>query len=141
MPRSLCIALAVLCGIGAAANGLFMLLSPERWYLTLPGVTTTGPFNQHFVRDIGLTFLLIGTSFLAGAASSRHRVILWAVPTLWLCGHALFHLWEVVAGISAHSAVARDFAAVMVPPVIGVVLTVWAYLANEREPRAADDRA
>ncbi len=53
-------------------------------------MTTTGPFNQHFVRDIGLVFLFVGTAYLAGAFLPRHRVVLWAAPTLWLWGHALF---------------------------------------------------
>ncbi len=35
-------------------NGLFMLVAPSAWYQFVPGVTHTGPFNQHFIRDIGL---------------------------------------------------------------------------------------
>jgi hypothetical protein len=120
------IAAAVAMGLAAGANGLFMLIAPERWYFAVPGVTTTGPFNQHFIRDIGLIFLLLGTSFLVGAAKPRYRLVLWAAPTSWLCGHALFHLWEVMAGVSAHSAMARDFPAVTLPAILGLILTLWA---------------
>ena len=130
MLKTLCIGAAIVVGIAAELNGLAMLIAPDQWYLAVPGVTTTGPFNQHFVRDIGLIFLFVGTSFLVGAAKPRFRVILWAVPTLWLCAHALFHLWEVAAGISEHSAMARDFPAVTVPAILGVLLTVWAVSAN-----------
>lgn len=126
MLKTLCIGTAVVLGIAAIANGLFMLVAPGDWYVAVPGVTTTGPFNQHFVRDIGLIFLLVGTAFLAGAATPRFRIVLWAVPTLWLCGHALFHLWEVAAGISGHSTMARDFPAVTLPAILGVILTLWA---------------
>lgn len=111
-----------------------MLWSPEAWYLAVPGVTTTGPFNQHFVRDIGLIFLFVGTAFLVGAFLPRHRVILWATPTLWLSGHALFHFWEVAVGICGPSALARDFPAVSLPALIGAALTYWAIHEGRTAP-------
>ena len=135
MLKTLSIGAALVVGIAAELNGLAMLIAPAQWYSAVPGVTTTGPFNQHFIRDIGLIFLLIGASFLIGAARPRFRVILWAVPTLWLCGHALFHFWEVAAGISEHSAMARDFPAVTVPAIIGMLLTAWAISANGAKAR------
>src|SRR5262249_22421624 len=91
MTRTPCICVALALGVAALANGLFMLAGPEAWYFAVPGVTDTGPFNQHFVRDIGLIFLFIGAAFLAGAALPGYRVVLWLTPTLWLWGHALFH--------------------------------------------------
>lgn len=129
-----CLGVATALGVAAEANGLFMLVSPEHWYLAVPGVTTTGPFNQHFVRDIGLVFLFVGTAYLAGAFLPRHRVVLWAAPTLWLWGHALFHFWEVAVGICGPSALARDFPAVTLPALIGTVLTLWSL----RDARAAE---
>jgi uncharacterized protein YjeT (DUF2065 family) len=124
--RPLSIAVAVAMGLAAIANGLFMLASPAGWYGAVPGVTTTGPFNQHFVRDIGLIYVLAGGAYLAGAARPPYRLVLWAVPTLWITAHAVFHLWEVAAGISGHSAMARDFPAVTLPAIIGIALTAWA---------------
>lgn len=126
MLKTTCLGVAAVLGVAAEANGVFMLRSPEVWYLAVPGVTTTGPFNQHFVRDIGLIFLFVGTAFLVGAFLPRHRVILWATPTLWLSGHALFHVWEVAVGICGPSALARDFPAVSLPALIGAALTYWA---------------
>ena len=126
MLKRLCLITAAVVGIAADANGLFMLLAPANWYFSVPGVTTTGPFNQHFIRDIGLIFLFIGTAFLFGAARPNHRLLLWSTATLWLCGHALFHFWEVAVGICGPSAIARDFPAVTLPALIGIALTVWA---------------
>lgn len=126
MLKKLVIGTAVVLGVAAEANGLFMLVSPAHWYLSVPGVTTTGPFNQHFIRDIGFIFLLIGTAFLLGAAMPRYRVVLWAASTLWLAGHALFHFWEVAVGICEPSAIARDFPAVTLPVIIGALLILWA---------------
>ena len=126
MLKKLCLSTAVVLGVGAVVNGLFMLVSPAHWYLSVPGVTTTGPFNQHFIRDIGLIFLFIGTVFLLGAAMPRYRVVLWAAPTLWLAGHAFFHFWEVAVGICEPSAIARDFPAVTLPAILGAAVTLWA---------------
>lgn len=134
MMERLCLWTAVLMGLAALANGTFMLMSPSGWYFAVPGVTTTGPFNQHFVRDIGLVFLFVGAAFVIGAARTRFRVVLWAAASLWLAGHALFHLWEVAVGICGPSALARDFAAVSLPALLGMGLTFWAW-RRERSGR------
>lgn len=126
MLKKLCIAVAVIMGSAALANGIFMLISPTHWYFAVPGVTTTGPFNQHFIRDIGLIFLFVGAAFLVGAERPQYRVVLWAAASLWLGAHALFHYWEVAVGICAPSVLVRDFPAVTLPAIIGASLTIWA---------------
>lgn len=134
MMRRIGIGLAAILGLGSGINGLAMLYAPADWYFAVPGVTTTGPFNQHFIRDIGLVFLFVGAAFLVGAVRRRYRVVLWATATLWLSGHALFHFWEVAAGICAPSAIARDFPAVTLPAILAALLTIWA-AADERRAR------
>jgi hypothetical protein len=126
MLKSVCLGVAVLLGIAMEANGVFMLLSPADWYMAVPGVTSTGPFNPHFVRDIGLIFLLLGGAFLVGTALPRSRVLLWAAASIWLSGHALVHLWEGAVGICSPSVLPRDFPAVTLPAIIGRALTLWA---------------
>lgn len=113
-------------GLFLSANGVFMLVAPMAWYGLVPGVTDTGFFNQHFVRDIGIVQLFIGVAFIVGMWRPERRIGLWAAATLWLIAHALFHLWEVAVGICAPSAIPRDFAAVSLPALIGVTLTFWA---------------
>ena len=124
--RTFSLALAILLGTGAILNGAYMLWSPADWYIAVPGVTTTGPFNQHFIRDIGLIFLLVGIAYLTGAAKPPYRVALWVTPTLWLWGHALFHAWEVAVGICGPAALARDFPAVTLPALLGSAIAYWA---------------
>lgn len=141
MLRSFSIALSVALGGAAIANGIYMLITPDNWYAAVPGVTTTGPFNQHFVRDIGLVFLFIGAAFLLGAARADARVVSWAAASVWLCGHALFHLWEVAVGICGPSALARDFAAVTLPAVLGLAITLWAIADARASSRVAVGRA
>ena len=113
-------------GVVCVANGVVMLVSPMGWYFAVPGVTDTGPFNQHFLRDIGLVFVFVGIAYLLGAARPRERLVLWAAPTLWMVAHALFHVWEVAAGICEPSVLVRDFYGVSLPAIIGVALTLWA---------------
>jgi hypothetical protein len=45
-------------GLGLAVNGLVMLGFPADWYPTVPGVIDVGPFNAHFIRDIGVAYLV-----------------------------------------------------------------------------------
>jgi hypothetical protein len=41
-------------------NGAWMLLFPQSWYTDLPAdVPHTGPFNAHFVRDLGVASLVL----------------------------------------------------------------------------------
>jgi len=121
---------ALLLGLFLFGNGFVMLADPVRWYFAVPGVTTTGPFNQHFLRDIGLIYVMMGGGFLAGIARPRDRVVLWAASTLWLAGHALFHFWEVSVGICGSSALLRDFPGVTMPAVLGLALTAAASRHN-----------
>lgn len=137
MWKVICIGVALALGVAAEANGIFMLIAPEAWYFAVPGVTTTGPFNQHFVRDHGLIFLFIGVAFLMGAALPRWRIFLWTAPTLWLWGHALFHFWEVAVGICGPSVIVRDFPAVTLPALLGTFLTFWAIAENRTSHRDA----
>lgn len=126
MLKNLCLGVAVVLGVVCVANGVVMLVSPMGWYFAVPGVTDTGPFNQHFLRDIGLVFVFVGIAYLLGAARPRYRVVLWAAPTFWMVAHALFHVWEVAVGICEPSVLVRDFYGVSLPAIIGVALTLWA---------------
>jgi hypothetical protein len=127
MNRNVPIGIAVVLGIGAIANGIFMLASPANWYFAVPGVTTTGPFNQHFLRDIGLIFVGIGAAFLIGARRPTYRVMLWGTAAFWLSGHALFHFWEVAVGICGAPALLRDFPAVTLPALLAIAITLFAH--------------
>lgn len=135
MLKQTCLAIAILLGLGALANGTFMLVSPGDWYFAVPGVTTTGPFNQHFIRDIGIVYLFLSAAFLIGAARPGPRVVLWAGATLWQTCHAIFHFWEVAVGICGPSAIARDFPAVTLPTIVSALLTWWAIM-DARSERA-----
>ncbi len=55
------------CALVLIATGLTMLLSGPLWYALTPGVRMTGPYNAHFVLDIGFAFLASGAVLAVGA--------------------------------------------------------------------------
>ena len=67
---------AWIVGLGLLANGLTMLANPDAWYGLLPGVVQTGPFNPHFVRDIGAAYLVTGATFLWFAIADRTATVM-----------------------------------------------------------------
>ena len=112
-------------------------VAPLAWYHFVPGVTHTGPFNQHFIRDIGLIQMFLGAAFGIGMIRPASRLDLWAAATSWLIAHAILHLWEVAVGISSPSVIARDFSAVTLPALIGIALTAWAWCSRPSKVRHA----
>ncbi len=133
--RVICLGSAALLGVALGANGIVMLVWPEYWYVAVPGVTSTGPFNQHFLRDIGLIFVFVGGAFLTGVVRPHLRILLWAASSIWLLGHALFHFWEVTVGICSAPDLVRDFPDVTLPALVAVALTVWAIAVRHAPER------
>ncbi len=109
-----------------AGNGLWMISAPERWYWRVPGVAETGPFNQHFIRDIGFIYVATSVAVAAGVLSRSGRPALWTTAAAWHACHSLFHVWEVATGICAPAALLRDFLGVTAPSVLAVALATWA---------------
>jgi hypothetical protein len=112
-------ALAAILGLLAAANGAWMLAAPASWYGTVPGVAEHGPFNGHFVRDIGIAYATIAAVLgLAAWHRSWRRHLLW-LAGLWLGGHAVLHGFEADLG-------APVLAGVVLPAVLTAVLALGA---------------
>lgn len=117
---------ATLLALLFIANGVFMLVNPQAWYWAVPGVSDTGAFNPHFVRDIGFIYFLSGLAMAAGLQWPAQRLGLWGTAAAWHTAHALFHVWEVVVGICTPDALARDFAGVTLPAIVACALVWWA---------------
>ena len=96
------------------ANGAFMLLAPETWYGLIPSVADTGPFNPHFVRDIGSAYLVAGGGLLWFCVDKRARPAAVA-GAAFLALHALVHLWDVAAGRESLVHFLEDVPTVVVP--------------------------
>lgn len=129
MTSKVVVGIAVILGLFALANGVFMTIAPEPWYWAVPGVPDRGPFNQHFIRDIGLIYSLIGIAFLYGAIYPKYRPQLWIMPAAWLACHAIFHVWEVIVGICGPESLVEDFSGVTLP----ALLAIWLVYISQRE--------
>lgn len=118
-----------------AANAVWMLVAPEHWYHEVPAdVPAAGPFNAHFVRDIGCAFFVVAVAFGWGALQPVHRVALTALATLFLVAHALLHVFDSVRGYLPAGHWHHDVAGVYVPAVLSVAIT--AVLAHGRRAGA-----
>jgi uncharacterized protein YjeT (DUF2065 family) len=114
--------IAIILGLVMAANGVVMLAAPEPWYHAVPGVADTGHFNIHFVRDIGIAYVVAGAAIAWGAFGAG-----WAATALgaaFLAGHAALHAIETIAG-QHHDVLLNEIAGVHAPAIIAVLIAVW----------------
>jgi len=114
--------IAGLIGLMTVGNGGTMLLDGAGWYGRVPGVADTGPYNPHFVADIGLAFIAAGGALLARA----WRPSWWpagVAGAAFLAGHAGLHLIGI--GESHHQAF--EVALIVVP----ALAALWAALPEK----------
>ncbi|MGB8398952.1 hypothetical protein [Bradyrhizobium sp.] len=98
-------------------NGSTMLFAGPYWYANIPGVTGTGPYNPHFVQDVGVAFLVVGLALAARAWRSRY----WPAAVAgagFLAAHALLHLVMIVTGHDHHAIF--DLVAVVLPSALAL---------------------
>jgi len=98
-------------------NGAWMMFAPAHWYGTMPQATETGPLNQHFVRDYGSVFFLIGVAVVWALWHGAYSRALHAGVVSFFVIHALLHVWDVFAGRLGHHHWTSGFVLVMIPVV------------------------
>ena len=109
--------IAAILAVPNVANGLMMLFAGPFWYQSVPGAAETGPFNPHFVQDIGAAFLVSGLALAVRA----WRPVYWPAAVAgagFLAAHGLIHLTAIVVGHDHHAAF--DLVAVVLPSVIAL---------------------
>lgn len=108
-----------------AANGLAMLFASLAWYDAVPGVPATGPFNPHFVRDIGAIYLAcaLGLGWFAWRPAQGWAAM--AVAAVWLTLHAAVHVYDASCGASPLRDIGRDFVGVYLFAAIPLALTLF----------------
>ena len=118
--------LAGLLGAFNALNGVVMLADGRRWYESVPGVVFTGPYNAHFVQDIGAAFLAAGLGLLARA----WRVQYWPAAIVgagFLVLHAAIHVIMLVGmmlGLCSDEAWPTDIALVIAPAALALFVSL-----------------
>jgi hypothetical protein len=114
--------LAAILGLILGANGLVMLFAGLWWYGVVPGVTATGPYNPHFVRDIGAAYLVTGAGLGWFAARPREAWPALVGAAAFLTLHAAIHVFDAACGTRPLADVTRDFAGVYLPALITLVI-------------------
>lgn len=122
--------LAAVLALTMGGNGLAMLAAGLTWYRAVPGVTETGPFNPHFVKDIGAAYLVVGVAFawLAARPSAAARGGA-AAAALFLALHAGVHVFDEIGDPGGLADFIRDFPGVFLP----ALLAVWIAVAYPQE--------
>jgi hypothetical protein len=114
-------ALAFVFGLGLGAHALWMLASPQTWYLTVPGVAQTGPANAHFIRDISCAYLVVALSLLGLARWPKRAWPAALAGGGFLTLHAMVHAWDFIAGREPVHQLGADLPGVFLP----AILVVW----------------
>lgn len=102
-------------------TGLYIAILPNDFYLNAPGVLETGPYNMHFIRDVGFAFFCSAVAMGYGLYYANKPVMMFGA--LWLLMHGIFHLtlW-LLHGMHIDSAAVTDLVLVSVPAVATFVL-------------------
>ena len=120
-------------GVVCFANALWMLADPQHWYRELPAaVPDTGPFNPHFVRDIGCAFLAVGVALIWAALAPRWRPPLLLIAALFLGGHGVLHAYDTARGALGPAHWWLDLPGVYLPALV----TSYAAFALRERARA-----
>jgi hypothetical protein len=109
--------LAGILAVSNVVNGLVMLCAGSIWWAHVAGARETGPFNPHFVQDVGAAFAVAGLALGARAWRSEY----WPAALAgagFLAAHALIHLAMIATGHDHHAV--EDLLAVIVPAALAV---------------------
>ena len=121
MSRMLAAVLALVLGL----NGLAMLFGSFWWYNAVPGVTATGPYNAHFVRDIGAAYLVAAGGL---AWFSWRPVQGWpalAAGATFLVLHAAIHVFDASCSPDPVAMVVQDFLGVYLLALAPAALAIF----------------
>jgi len=122
--------LFLVLGVGSLANAAWMLVDPLRWYHDLPaGVPDFGPFNPHFVRDIGCAFATVGAALVWAAFAPAFRLPLVGTAAIFYLAHAALHVYDTARGAVDAQHWLQDLPGVYLPAAILAVAT-YVHLAR-----------
>jgi peptidoglycan/LPS O-acetylase OafA/YrhL len=110
-------AIAAVVAVLTVLNGLMMLLAGAAWYESVPGVSETGPYNPHFIQDIGAAFLVAGLALATRIWRPRY----WPAAVAgagFLAVHALLHLVMIASGHDHYAAF--DLIAIVLPSALAL---------------------
>lgn len=102
-----------------------MLAYPFSWYNNFPAaIPHTGPFNSHFVRDIGVAYICVAIGFAWCAVHPVRGYGIHLGLTAFFAGHAFIHLYDILSGRLPHSHWLIDSPMVFLPAIIMIILAL-----------------
>lgn len=127
--KLLTINLPILIFVIWAVTGITIFYSPVSFYNLTPGVSSYGPYNIHFIRDIGLVYLSSGLIGIYGLRIVSAPLCIAAAA--WSGLHGLFHLhiWAQ-RSFPFDGLFLFDLGAVVMPPII-IILTIKIALSKK----------
>jgi hypothetical protein len=87
----------IVLGLIHLVNGCYMLVDPMDWYDIVPGVVSTGPFNSHFVQDIGLAFVASGAGLMLSVSRAHWAPAFALAGAAWPALHAGLHIFDWIS--------------------------------------------
>ncbi|MGH7857417.1 MAG: hypothetical protein ACREQY_08810 [Candidatus Binatia bacterium] len=116
-------------GLVNVLNGFWMIFAPAGWYTGIPAaVPDFGPFNAHFVRDIGAAYVTVGAALLWAAFSASSRAACVGLATIFYALHAAAHVYDTLSGHVGPEHWAIDFPAIYLPVLL--LVPAWIVLAR-----------
>lgn len=100
------------------ANGIWMMIHAWSWFEWIPGVADTGTANAHFIHDVGIAFAVCAIGLFWSARNLEIARPVYLGITLFIGGHALGHVIEIMAGLLPHSHWLIDIPLVFLPAVL-----------------------
>ena len=129
--------IAAVLGVFLAANALAMLAASQGWYAAVPGVPATGPYNAHFIKDIGAAYLVVagGLGWFAWRPAEGWAALVAGAAFLVL--HALIHVHDAILSPTCGHDLLRDLPGVFAPAIIAAWIAFASKPDLRREPDAS----
>jgi len=122
-------------GVVMVANGLWMLADALHWFYNIPaGVTDSGHPNGHFIRDVGLVYVIFGVASTWSSFALVERRPVFLCVAAFMIGHAVAHVAEILVGTLPPSHWLLDLPAVLAPGALFAVFVyprAWRWLVRE----------
>jgi hypothetical protein len=129
LPRPVLILLLSLI-VSLGVHGLWMIVHPWSWYVYTPGVIYHGPLNAHFIRDVGILFIVMaGVYGYVLKHPDRGRLALRVGA--WFFGlHALSHVVYAALGHLTLAQTAEDLPLTLLLAALSAGLLHWKWLGR-----------
>jgi hypothetical protein len=101
------------------ANGIEMFFLPSTWFfLLVPGVPETGPFNAHLVADSGTFNLGIAAGLVLAALHPRRHAVAVLVAAVASLMHSILHIYSHAAGLLSSQHITTEIVGIYLPTIM-----------------------